>query len=382
MKKCCCFIIGLCLSPFLVNGDNGPDVMQIKAIVEAIRDAQRPSDSMHFEFEEEVTGVGVVYKGGSNIPIRPPFDRSSYTVHLKGMRSRIEQRYRSFPDPESKEADVEELHTYVFDGTRQKRLNVPIESKNILKGWQYLLNKNRDLIKKKVYRSPIDFSDPDILSKYTCELGHNEKDGVYTLEFIREGGIYYQYTVAPDKGYNILKMECYSHRGLSYEVNYSLKQHDNGVWYPSKISKFRYYNSKKLLENKIEFTKIEFNADIPDETFKLEFPVGAKIWDGILKDWFYVGGGPMAKPPLDSPNEDTEPMNSELIKGLIGDGNTTTNAEDANKTGISGSNDQNNVSEAKKQSTADKNGGALWLALIIGTLIFATIYFLSKNRKQ
>ncbi len=44
-----------------------------------------------------------------------------------------------------------------------------------------------------------------------------------------------------------------------------------------------------FLKSKSTITDVEFNPDISNGLFKLEFPQGAKVWDSVLKGWFIVG---------------------------------------------------------------------------------------------
>ena len=61
------------------------------------------------------------------------------------------------------------------------------------------------------------------------------------------------------------------------------------IWFPVKATRVFYSNGKMYQKDYIEVKEIQFNLEIPDSTFTIQFPEGLLVWDGITKKSFIVG---------------------------------------------------------------------------------------------
>jgi hypothetical protein len=184
--------------------------------------------------------------------------------------------------------------TAVFDGSRQRRLLDRIKgqgTKNV--GWQYLRDKNSNLLSDILSGWPFDLNNKSLIEKYSFRLLENPNLGIYLLEIIKDNGSIHHWTIDGNRGFNVVRIERFRAPGdKDYEVNFKLRQYKDRIWYISEREKIRYPSpgkgGKKRIEHKVRITDAEFGVEVPDDTFVLEFPSGTKVWDGNRHDWFFV----------------------------------------------------------------------------------------------
>ena len=128
---------------------------------------------------------------------------------------------------------------------------------------------------------------------YRLKLVGSPSPGIHLLEIIKPDGSIYHFTVDGNRGFHVIKIERFRKPGdIDYETNFKLRQYQDGIWYIAEHERIRYPLSAKDGEARVEYrfrvTEAEFNIDVPDDAFKLEFPPGTKVWDDRLDMWFTV----------------------------------------------------------------------------------------------
>lgn len=269
----------------------------IESLLEAIRQASRPADSMRIKWTyETIEPVGVyMLKPGREPPDHIPYTSIEYSATIRGICSRIEKLQKTY-DTSKKDEPYDVRHsTAVFDGNRQRRLLDRIKGKRTTNlGWQYLRDKNSNSLSKNLSGWPFDLNNKSLIEKYTFGLLDNPNPGIYLLEIIKDNGSIHHWTIDGNRGFNVVRIERFRAPGdKDYEVNFKLRQYKDRIWYISEREKIRYplpgKGGKIRIEHKVRITDEEFGVEVPDDTFVLEFPSGTKVWDGIMQDWFVVG---------------------------------------------------------------------------------------------
>ncbi|MDH4241540.1 MAG: hypothetical protein OEW48_18425, partial [Phycisphaerae bacterium] len=269
----------------------------IESLLEAIRQASRPADSMRVKWTyETIEPVGsYISKPGWKPPDHPPHTYIEYSAAIRGICSRIESLQKTYATSEKDEPYDVRHSTAVFDGSRQRRLLDRIKGQRTTNlAWQYLRDKNSNFLSKNLTGWPFDLNIKGLIEKYTFGLLDNPNPGIYLLETIEDNGAIYHWTIDGNRGCNVVKIECFrAPNDKDYEVNFKLRQYKDRIWYISEREKIRYpepaKGGKPRVEHKVRITDVEFGVEVPDDTFVLEFPSGTKVWDDIRQDWFFVG---------------------------------------------------------------------------------------------
>jgi hypothetical protein len=269
----------------------------IESLLEAIRQASRPADSMRIKWTyETIEPVGVrKLVPGREPPDQLPYTSIEYSATIRGICSRIESLQKTYTTSEKDEPYDVRHSTAVFDGSRQLRLLDRIKGqRTTYLGWQYLRDKNSNSLSKNLSGWPFDLNNKRLIEKYSFRLLDNPNPGIYLLEIIQDNGSIYHWTIDGNRGFNVVKIECFrAPKDKDYEVNFKLRQYKDRIWYISEREKIRYpvpgKGGKPRVEHKVRNTNAEFGVEVPDDTFVLEFPSGTKVWDDIQQDWFFVG---------------------------------------------------------------------------------------------
>ncbi|HUT29605.1 MAG TPA: hypothetical protein VMX13_07430 [Sedimentisphaerales bacterium] len=270
----------------------------VESILETIRQSSAPARTMQVKWTYETVDPTVFYfiKPGFKMPDETPQELREYVVTVSGIRSRIDSLEKTFKTSESEEPYDVRRSTAVFNGTQQRRLENKIKGEGrTLLGWQYLRDKNSNLLSKMLFGWPFDLNNRELLAKYSFNLLESPAPGIYVLEGRKGKGTSYHFTIDGNKGFNIVKIECFLGTGAKdYETNFKLKQYNDEIWYIAEREQMRYpqagREAQPHIEYKMRVTQAQFNIDVPEETFELEFPHGTKVWDGITQDWLVIGG--------------------------------------------------------------------------------------------
>lgn len=270
----------------------------IDSILEGIRQSSAPAQTMRVKWTYETVDPVVFYfkKPGLKAPDEIPQQAREYVVTVSGIRSRIDSLKKAFKRSESEEPYSIQRCTAVFNGTQQRRLDERIKGEGrTLVGWQYLWDQNSGTLSKMLFGWPFDLNNRELLAKYSFKLLESPAPGIYVLEVIKDNGLIYHFTIDGDKGFNIQRIECFRAPGdKSYETNFKLKRYNDEIWYIAERERIRYprrgREGEPRLEYKVHITEAQFNIDVPEETFVLEFPHGTKVWDEIIQDWLVIGG--------------------------------------------------------------------------------------------
>jgi hypothetical protein len=97
------------------------------------------------------------------------------------------------------------------------------------------------------------------------------------------------------KGNNVTKIETTRASGKPQDlINYAYKQTPSGIWYVSEVEHIKHTvgTSEPFVHETIKVLNAEFNIEIPEETFRLDFPEGTKVLDMVLHSSYFVGAPP------------------------------------------------------------------------------------------
>ena len=273
--------------------------IDVETILEKVRQSQRPTDNMRIEWVSEA-GPGGAYFG----VLPPPEKRILLTKYtgsavVSGIRSRIEERQETYYAKDSKQPGHVRDQTYVFDGAARRRFEQILKGSNrsSKRGFIRLDDGNPHLLRLRLFggdNPPI--HNEERLKEYEFTLGKSRVSGVFILEAIQPSGWRYRLTIDGNRGYNIIKRETLRSDGsVDYQDNFRLEQYSGRIWFTRGGERIRFYKkkSKSELEQKIEVTAVGFDTAAPrDDTFKLSFPEGTRIWDSTFyygNDGFPVG---------------------------------------------------------------------------------------------
>jgi len=267
------------------------------SLLQAIRQSSMPARNMRVKWTYETVKPLVMYikKPGRKIPDEPPHRIFEYSATMSGIRSRIESFEKTFENRESQQPYDIRRSTAVFNGTEQRRLVDRVKGERTTPlGWQYLRDKNLPKLTKELFGWPFDLNNEKLMERYVFKLLASPASGIYVLEIVEDSGTMYHFTVDGNKGFNITRIECFrAPDDRDYETNFELKQYKDGIWYIAQRQRIRYprpgREGEPRLEYKMRVTQAEFNIEVPEETFKLEFPHGTKVWDSMVKSWYNVG---------------------------------------------------------------------------------------------
>jgi len=263
---------------------------KIQMLFDAAYRAVIPAENLNVEFiYEEVNPLHMYTRQPSE---SSRFERK-YAVTISGVRSRVEWYQEQFKPSDSKEPTFIINTTWVFDGTWQLKLKEIIKSSNPRnKGNLYTDDQNYNIIIDELLGWPFDLRTAVADKRYPCELVDSNKPGIYIVEVgYKDTGARYRFTIDADKGFHITKYKLIRKDGsIAREVNYKIRKRPDGLWYMNECEFIRYpwvgEKGEPKVDHRTKITKAEFNIDIPDETFKLKFPEGTKIWDDTIKDWY------------------------------------------------------------------------------------------------
>jgi hypothetical protein len=277
---------------------------QINALLQAMREAQTPSRNIIVEWENE-TGPGMRRIATETVVrafpgVKEIRTKRKYTAFLSGDRRRLEYLQESYKTAESKVPyDIRRV-THIFDGTKSVAFSDPLKSE--VPNPPRATRSDSDfsgLVGSVVFSCTLPLYDPKLLQeRFKLALAESDLPGHYVLDAIELDGNRYRYTIDGERGYNIVKTECFAaDNRKDWESNVELKQYGDGTWYPANRERVRYSrkDGKPLMDRRDNFTRAEFNIDIPDETFRLdslEFPVGTEVFDSFLNESFVIGGTP------------------------------------------------------------------------------------------
>ena len=298
------FLLGL-LCTFVAGYSRSENVQSIapeeqfatEYLLMAVRQASKPARNMRVKWTYETVAPVPAYPlmSGWKPPKQPPHTFAEYTATVRGICSRIESLNKTYETSASKEPYDVRFSTAVFDGTRQRRLTDRIKGQSTTPlGWQYLRDKNSALLTQELFGWPFDLNNERLIQDYSFRLLDSEKPGIYLLEIIKDNGSIHHWTIDGNRGFNVIKIERFRSPGdKDYEVNFKLKQYKDDLWYIAERERIRYPSpgreGKPRVEYRLLITEADFGIEVSDETFKLEFPHGTKVWDGTLKDWFVAG---------------------------------------------------------------------------------------------
>ncbi|MBN1973235.1 MAG: hypothetical protein JW787_06325 [Sedimentisphaerales bacterium] len=291
--------------------------LSAEAVLEKVRQAQRPYDNMQIEWNEEIPGTtGGIIAGGAppQIENMPILTKRKWSVTLYGNRSRLQELQESYysRDPNNP-GHIQDI-TYAYDGILERQL----EKINTSTGLNRIIARIRldsgipYLFQQELFGN----TEPQIFDEekikgylYTIKEG-NEPDFLI-LDLITTNQWIRRHTIDKSKGYNIIKYECIRNNGTTdYEDIIKLKQYPNGLWFFSERERYRHNinnPSVKNLEEKVIVTNIKFGENIPSDTFSINYPEGTNFQ---IKPFDYGIGN-------DSSMSTVQPKEDQEIKDIL-----------------------------------------------------------------
>ena len=226
---------------------------------------------------------------------------------------------------------------------------------------------------------PFDLNNKRLIEKYTFGLLDNPNPGIYLLEIIEDNGAIYHWTIDGNRGFNVVKIECFrAPNDKDYEVNFKLRQYKDGMWYISEREKIRYPEPGKVgkprVEHRVRITDAEFDVEVPDDTFVLEFPSGTKVWDGMLGVWFIAGAPDQPILEKDVPEESARAKDGADHKPSVGPKENESPAQTAQTETSAAQTDRAKTPSVPLAETSRRNT-LLWCLLAVPVIIVLLIFF-------
>ncbi len=296
--KCGLLVMAMICLFFLPVGAKAKTEMDVEAILEKVRKAQRPCENMRIEWISErasMQGITVGSRPAADSQDEPEDSqqelRQIWSATVSGIRSRLKDRQEAFRKPTSRVPDGIKEKTRVFNGTRFLLLETTtyLRKPGYLRkhGFIMLNNNNLYLLRQELFsshdRPPI--WDKEGLKNYRLTLRKGSRSGILILDATSLDSKWLKWiwrlTIDTDRGYNVIKKETIRADGSKdLEYNFEVKQWANGRWFISGREKVRFNRDGKPrhIEEKFEVTSVQFDVpEPPDETFKLSFPEGTKV---------------------------------------------------------------------------------------------------------
>lgn len=355
----------------------------IENIIEAVRHAQRPCNNIRVEWTWELPG-------GSRNTLKANLGRKqnasgtwkySYNSVLSGIRSRVDILAECYHEgSDSPSTAFDELR--VFNGMTFKSLQTytagPAKRRPV--GIINTKNQNSPLWRQRLFHNRDEFNFKELREKYKLGLRAGKEENVYILDLVNEFGGRRQVTIDGNRGFNVKKVERIRPNGTTdYEINYQIKEYD-GQWFQGGYEFLRHprpgTTGSPKVDRKVTVKKVEFNIDVPEETFDLDFPAGTEVRDLILNISYTIGApdAPILEGALEieSTIEDTDKPDNNAASGET---DHTANHEVEDAAPLSQSH-ENHLS-----GPANNNAGFV-LLLVLGVGVLVYIFFRVKTRKR
>ncbi len=315
--------------PALADGsaDIG-DQEQIHALLKAVQQSVRPANNMRITASYKTVEPSAIVAAEQPPSWTPPHTEASWTVTLNGIRSRIDEYIEDYETCKSTEPIKITRSTAVFDGTMQRKLRVPVTAGRATpRGSQYMSDLNSQSILRRLSGlEQFPLGDLEVLKKWQLSLEPSDDPAKHVIRAVAPYGLQFRLTIDGGRGFGITKIECLLLNGRKIqEIRAKLQKIGDGMWYQVEREKIRYDwrtgEPVPVTEQIVKITKVELDIDVPEETFVLDFPAGAKVWDGIARTWFVVGGV-----PEDAGARLNETLQADQQLAVTADGNDTRTA--------------------------------------------------------
>jgi len=271
---------------------------QIESLIKALEHAKKPADNFRFQYtKERKSGFSAISATLETDTIKQvPYTHSllDYTVTISGIRSRIDRETKKV----NKETDSEPFDITrsieVRDGTFCKELRYKPDQNDIpLTGIVIISDSNHSDMSYFAYGWPGDITKAFLYDPSVFRLIPSEEPDIYIIEF-KDAGTQRVY-IDSQKNFNIVKWQIRKSDDIVIcELNYEFKQTEDGIWYPCKYQRINSpilpngEQSPPTIEEIARIHNAEFDIDIPEDTFELEFPAGTKVIDNVIGGKYIV----------------------------------------------------------------------------------------------
>jgi len=259
-------------SKFQINVTDEADRKEIEALIAGIRHSIQPAKNMRVIFaDDHVKRTDQDAK------------HTVYTYTFSGNRSRLDVLYNnSYYINEEK--FLKSKKTAVYDGIGFRQYSTDHKGRhfNPVKGFVDL---NQITLFGSPFAHSFNFYDQNsyIYKSCTFELSDSDQPNIAILNVITESPSKQQIYIDTERGFNIVKIETIltnSSNKITFQCQ--LKQHPNGIWYTRQWKMTKYlsdYTSMRKAYVRLypEVIDVQFDIDIDEDDFKLEFPADIEI---------------------------------------------------------------------------------------------------------
>jgi len=261
--------------------------MDVETLLAKVRHAQVPTQNMVMEWDGEIF-----------VPI--PTKRK-YKAAVSGDRVRLEYIQEAYKRRIGGEAYNIRQEIRVFDGKQERELERQIKQKYPVRPLIGRVRKSSYVsfmrfLRRLAFGCGLALNAPELRKTFNkIELHDSNTPGIYLLDAISPSGERHRLTIDGNRGYHIVKKESFDNdkagNKKASEVNVSLKKRSNGLWYPVSWEMVRFSpedGGKGLIVERDAIKRVKFNAEIPDETFNVEFAPGTAVWNDKLREYVAV----------------------------------------------------------------------------------------------
>lgn len=290
-KLTCIFVItfSFCIESFAQD-------KQIESLIKALEHAKKPAGNMRVKFtKERKSGFSGIL--GRQPVKQEPYTHSllDYTVTISCISSRIDSETKRVNKETNSEPFNITRSIEIRDGTFFTELRYKPNQNDITKtGFINFADANHSDMSYFAYGWPRDITRTFLRTPSSFRLISSEESDIYIIE-LKDVGIQRVY-IDSQKNFNIVKWQLLNATGdiVLGELNYEFKQTKDGIWYPSEYQRTDSHilpngeQSPPTIVEKIKIHSAEFNIDIPEDTFTLEFPVGTRVRDKVIGGRYIV----------------------------------------------------------------------------------------------
>ncbi|NLF30399.1 MAG: redoxin family protein, partial [Planctomycetes bacterium] len=290
---------------------------EVRAMVEAARASLRLSERLRVEWVTERASSGAM-AWGPTPSSPPPATRWRYAATVDGARSRVEERLITYQPAWQDDAIVEHDAVAVFDGVRYRNLTTRhTRQDRPFLGWQHPLDRgagrrNAGLLRQSLFQLHVPLEDPGGLKAWQVsgKVGLEGDAAVLTFK-APTSEVVYHLTLDRSRGHRIRRMEAATADGSRtyYVVELTWKDYGEGRWYVASAQRRDFSPAdpqgavRSTLVERTTVGAVIFNPAVDDSLFQVDFPEGARVWDGALGDdgdWATVRDGRL-EPVTDAP---------------------------------------------------------------------------------
>lgn len=269
---------------------SAPNTIDLLTLLAKMRPAIRPAKTMHVHRTISQMGTAPKVLWRTRSPVWYVMD---FTALISANRSRFDWTKRVYQNKTDETPLYINKITSVFDGHEQRKLTEEVKGdRTDYSGTISERDNNDEWLLPFIHATPSkmgNFLDYKLAARsIDMKVTGSPKPGLYTLDaFVHwydvseETHLHqrWQLTIDGNRGFNPITSVLYGDDDKVLEQrNVTLREYAGGIWYPAAIEQVRYSGDKIKSKTLIEI-KAEFDVDVPEDAFNLDFPPGTKVRD-------------------------------------------------------------------------------------------------------